>query len=105
MSSLQSISWENSLLCQLVAQERFSTNCTTCFQAHLATVSRVLEMDAGCGLSTRGQWRGPVTCNEWEGEFGQCLAPYTNFDVPVCPNFYYDIYGYYCYYVPKNKLG
>ncbi len=38
---------------------------------------KVLAMDAGCGLSTRGQWRGPVTCNEWEGELGQCLAPYT----------------------------
>ncbi len=27
-----------------------------------------------------------------------------HFDVPVCPNFYYDIYGYYCYFVPKNKF-
>ncbi len=33
-------------------------------------------MGAACGLSTRGPWRGPVTCNEWEGEFGQCQAPY-----------------------------
>ena len=23
--------------------------------------------DAGCGLSTRGHWDGPVICNEWKG--------------------------------------
>ena len=61
----------------LVTQERFRTTCATCFQVHLATANLVLAMDAGCGLSTRGQWRGPVTCNECEGEFGHCQAPYT----------------------------
>jgi hypothetical protein len=62
--------------------------CATCFQSYLATASRVLAMDAGCGLSAREQWRGPVTCNEWDGEFCQCQAPYTTLqvDVPVCPN-------------------
>ncbi len=29
-----------------------------------ATADRVLEMDAGCGSSTRGLWDGPGTCNE-----------------------------------------
>ncbi len=77
MSSLLSISdtaisWENILLCLLGTQARFHTTCTTCFQAHLATAGRVFAMDAGYGSSTRGQLRGPVTCNEWEVEFGQC---------------------------------
>ena len=35
-----------------------------------ATASRVLAMDAGCGLSTRGHRGGPVICNEWELGFG-----------------------------------
>ena len=26
--------------------------------------------DAGCGLSTRGHWDGPVICNEWKGVEG-----------------------------------
>ena len=37
----------------------------------------VLAMDAGCGSSTRGQWRGPVTFNEWEVEFCPCQPPCT----------------------------
>ena len=77
MSSLLSISWENFLLCQLGTQARFRTTCATCFQAHLATAGRVLAMDAGCGSSTHGQWRGPVTCIEWEVEFCQCHPPWT----------------------------
>ena len=87
MSSLLSISWENFLLCQLGTQARFSTTCATCFQAHLATAGRVLAMDAGCGLSTRGQWRGPVTCNAWEGELGQCQPPYTTLMCRFVPTF------------------
>ncbi len=78
---------ENVLLCQLVTQERFRTTCATCFQAHLATASRVLAMDAGSGLSTRGQWRGPATCNEWEGGFGQCQPPYTTLMCRFVPTF------------------
>jgi hypothetical protein len=58
-------------------QARFRTTCATCFQVHLATAGRVLAMDAGCGSSTRGQWRGPVTCNEWEVEFGPSQPPCT----------------------------
>jgi hypothetical protein len=77
MPSLLSISWENFLLCLLGTQARFRTTCTTCFQAHLATAGRVLAMDAGCGSSTRGQWRGPVTCNVWEVDFGPCQPPCT----------------------------
>ncbi len=46
-----------------------------------------LTIYAGCGLSTRGQWRGPVKCNEWEGEFGQCLAPYTTMMCRFVPTF------------------
>ena len=34
------------------------------FPAHPATAGRVPAMDAGCGLSTRGYWDGPVICNE-----------------------------------------
>ena len=78
MSSLLSISWENFLLCQLGTQARFSTICAICFQAHLATAGRVLAMDAGCGSSIRGRWRGPVTCNEWEVRFGPCQPPGTS---------------------------
>jgi hypothetical protein len=44
-------------------------------------------MDAGCGLSTSVQWRGPVTFNEWEGEFCQCQAPYTTLMCRVIPTF------------------
>ena len=77
MSSLLSISWENFVLCQLGTQARFRTICATCFQSHLATAGRVLVMDAGCGLSIRGQWRGPVICNELEVEFGLCQPPCT----------------------------
>jgi hypothetical protein len=47
----------------------------------------VLAMDAGCGLSTHGQWRGPVTCNEWEGEFGQYQPPYTTLMCRFVPTF------------------
>ena len=75
MSSLLSIPWENFLLCQLGTQARFSTICAICFQSHLATAGRVLAMDAGCGSSIRGQWRGPVACNEWEVQFGPCQPP------------------------------
>ena len=32
-----------------------------------ATGGRVPATDAGCGLSTRGHWDGPVICNEWKG--------------------------------------
>ncbi len=48
---------------------------------------RRLAMYAVCGLSTRGQWRGPVTCNEWEGELDQCLAPYTTLMCRFVPTF------------------
>ena len=34
------------------------------FPGRLATAGRVPAMDAGCGLSTRGHWDGPVICNE-----------------------------------------
>ncbi len=63
--------------------------CAACFQAHLATASRVLavDSDAGCGLSTRGQWRGPVTCNEWEGGFSQCQSPYATLMCRLVPTF------------------
>ncbi len=44
----------------------------------LATAGRVLAMDAGCGSSSCGQWRGPVTCNEWEVQFGPCQPPCTS---------------------------
>ena len=44
-------------------------------------------MDAECGLSSRGQRRGPVTCNEWEGEFCQCQAPYTTLMCRFVPTF------------------
>ena len=65
------------LLCLLGTQARFRITCAlcaTCFQAHLATAGRVLAMD---GSSTRGQWHGPETCNEWEVELGQCQPPRT----------------------------
>ncbi len=34
---------------------------------HPVTASRILEMVAGCGLSARGRWDGPVICNELGG--------------------------------------
>jgi hypothetical protein len=69
--------------------ERFSTTCTACFKEHLATAGRVLSVDAVCGLSTHhdGQWRGPVTCNEWEGEFDQYQASYTTLMCCFVPTF------------------
>jgi hypothetical protein len=76
---------ENFLLCQLVTQERLSTNRATCFKAHLATAGRVLAMDAGCGLSTHGQWRGPVT---WAS-----ISHLTPLWCAVLSQLFYDIYG------------
>ncbi len=34
-----------------------------------------------------GQWRGPVTCNEWEGEFGQYQPPCTTLMCRFVPAF------------------
>jgi hypothetical protein len=60
-------------------------------------------MDAGCGLpvSTRGQWRGPMTCNEGGGGGLASVWHLVQVSSHGCPNFYDDIYGYCCYYVPK----
>jgi hypothetical protein len=44
-----------------------SITCATSFWAHTATACRVLAMDAGCGLSTRGHQDGPGIFNEWKG--------------------------------------
>ena len=54
---------------------RFRTTCATCLKGRLATAGRVLAMVAGCGLSFRGQWRGPMTCNEWEVQLGPRQPP------------------------------
>ncbi len=58
------ISLVNCRLYQLATPGQFHTACTTTFPGRLATAGRVPAMDAGCGLSTRGHWDGPVTCNE-----------------------------------------
>ncbi len=55
----------------------FQAHQATCFPVHQATAHQVLVMDAGCGLYTRGQWRGPVTCNEWEWNSSQYQTTYT----------------------------
>ena len=94
MSSPLRISWENFLLSQSVTLEQFRTTCATPFQAHPVTASRVLAMDAGCDLSTRGLWGGPMICNEWDrdkplgdsGHLWQRAAP---------PCYYYGYYNYY----------
>ena len=65
-SSPSKVSWENFLLCLLVTLEPFLTTCETSFREHQATAGRVPATDAGCGLSTRGHWDGPVICNEWK---------------------------------------
>ncbi len=54
----------------------------------LDVLCRVLAMDAGRGLSTHGQWRGPVTCNLWEGEFSQYQPPYTTLMCCFVPTFF-----------------
>ena len=67
MSSPFKAFWENLRLCLLETQEPFRTTCETSFRAHPATAGREPATDAGCGLSTRGHWDGPVICNEWKG--------------------------------------
>ena len=75
-SYLFRISCEN---CQLYSSAtQGHTTCATSFLARPATASRVLAMDARCGLSTRGHWDGPVICNEMgKGivvQHGKCIA-------------------------------
>ena len=53
-----------------VTPEQFRTAYTITFQMRLATAGRVPGTDAGCGLSTRGHWDGPVICNEANGVQG-----------------------------------
>ena len=53
--------------CLLETPEPFCTTYATSFRAHPATAGRGPATDAGCGLSTRGHWDGPVICNEWKG--------------------------------------
>ena len=60
---------ESLRLCLLETQEPFSTTCATSFRAHPATAGREPATDAGCGMSTRGHWDGPVICNEWKGSW------------------------------------
>jgi hypothetical protein len=43
---------------------QFHTTCATTFPGRPATAGRAPAMDAGCGLSTRGHWDGPMICNE-----------------------------------------
>jgi hypothetical protein len=57
---------------------QFCIICAIFFPVRQAIASRVLAMDAGCGSSIRGQWSGPVTCNEWEVHFGPCQPPCTS---------------------------
>ena len=60
------VSWGNCQLYPSATRGPFHTTvtCATSFQARPATAGRVPAMGAGCGLSTRGHWDGPVTCNE-----------------------------------------
>ena len=62
-SSPFKVFWENLQLYLLETPEPFRTTCATSFRVHPVTASWVPETDAGCGLSTRGHWDGPVTCN------------------------------------------
>ena len=47
-----------------MTQEQFRTACAIISRERPATAGRDLGTDAGCGLSTRGHWDGPVICNE-----------------------------------------
>ena len=58
------VSSVNCLLYQLATQGQFHTTCAATFPGRPATAGRVPAMDAGCGLSTRGHWDGPVIYNE-----------------------------------------
>ncbi len=62
-SSPFKVFWENLQLYLLETPEPFRTTCATSFRV---TASWVPETDAGCGLSTRGHWDGPVTCHAWD---------------------------------------
>ena len=57
-------------------------------------------MDAGCDLSTRGLWGGPMICNEWDrdkplGDSGHLLQR------AATPCYYY---GYYYYYFKMDII-
>ncbi len=67
------ISLENYLLYQQATRGQFHTTWATTFPGRPATAGRVPAMNAGCGLSARGHWDGPVICNE-AGGWSVCRA-------------------------------
>ena len=58
------VSSVNCLLYQWETLGQFHTTCAATFPGRPATAGRVPAIDAGCGLSNRGHWDGPVICNE-----------------------------------------